>query len=117
LAQALGLAAGRVNIMMPLLRDGDFDAPITHNRLTLVNLNAEEMMDYAQVRGIAVLIAAPYRGGVFGKCTASHKRFVCQEASPETLEPIARIEHTMPGTISQPVLRLYNSRCATSASR
>ena len=92
LAQAVGLAAGRVDIMMPLLRDWDFDVLITHNRFTLVNRNAEAMMDYAQERGVAVLNAAPYSGGVFAKGTASHKRYVYQEASPEILAPIARIE-------------------------
>jgi D-threo-aldose 1-dehydrogenase len=92
LAEAVGLAAGRVDIMMPLLRDWDFDALITHNRFTLANRNAEEMMDYARKRGIAILNAAPYSGGVLAKGTASHKRYVYQEASPEMLEPIARIE-------------------------
>ena len=92
LADAVGLAAGRVDIMMPLLRDWDFDALITHNRFTLVNRNAEEMMDYAQKRGIAVLNAAPYSGGVFAKGSASHKRYVYQEASAETLEPVTRVE-------------------------
>jgi D-threo-aldose 1-dehydrogenase len=92
LAQAVGLAAGRADIMMPLLRDWDFDALITHNRFTLANRNAEEMMDYAHQRGIAILNAAPYSGGVLAKGTASHRRYVYQEASPEMLEPIARIE-------------------------
>ena len=92
LAEAVGLAAGRVDIMMALLRDWDFDALITHNRFTLANRNAEEMMDYARERSIAVLNAAPYSGGVLAKGTASHKRYVYQEASAEMLEPIARIE-------------------------
>ena len=92
LAQAVGLAAGRVDIMMPLLRDWDFDALITHNRFTLANHNAEEMMDYARERGIAVFNAAPYSGGVLAKGTASHRRYVYQEASAEMLEPVARIE-------------------------
>ncbi len=92
LAAAVGLAAGRVDIMMPLLRDWDFDALITHNRFTLANRNAAEMMDLALQRGIAVLNAAPYSGGVLAKGTASHKRYVYQEASPEMLVPIARIE-------------------------
>ena len=50
--------------MMPLLRDWDFDALITHNRFTLANRNAEEMLDLAQAKGIAVLNAAPYAGGI-----------------------------------------------------
>jgi D-threo-aldose 1-dehydrogenase len=92
LAEAVGLAAGRVDIMMPLLRDWDFDALITHNRFTLANRNAEEMIDYAQERGISVLNAAPYAGGVLAKGSALHQRYVYQEASSLMLEPIARIE-------------------------
>ena len=92
LAKTVGLAAGRVDVMMPLLRDWDFDALITHNRFTLVNRNAEEMMDLAQQRGIAVLNAAPYAGGVLAKGTSAHKRYVYQEASAEMLAPVARVE-------------------------
>ena len=92
LADAVGLAAGRVDIMLPLLKDWDFDALITHNRFTLVNRNAEEMMDYATAKGIAVLNAAPYAGGVLAKGSATHKRYVYQVASAETLEPVARVE-------------------------
>lgn len=92
LASAVGLAAGRVDIMMPLLRDWDFDALITHNRFTLVNRNAEAMMDYARGRGIAVINAAPYSGGVLAKGTATHKRYVYQEATAEMLAPVAMVE-------------------------
>jgi D-threo-aldose 1-dehydrogenase len=92
LVQAVGLAAGRVDVMMPILREWDFDALITHNRFTLANRNAEEMMDLAQTRGIAVLNAAPYSGGVLAKGTQVHKRYVYQQAAPEVLAPIARIE-------------------------
>jgi D-threo-aldose 1-dehydrogenase len=92
LAAAVGLAAGRVDIMMPMMREWDFDAIITHNRFTLANRNAEEMMDLARARGMAVLNAAPYAGGVLAKGSASHTRYVYQEASVEMLEPIARIE-------------------------
>lgn len=92
LTDAVGLAAGRVDIMMPILRDWDFDALITHNRFTLANRNAEEMMELAVKRGIAVLNAAPYAGGVLAKGSATHKRYVYQQASAEMLAPIARIE-------------------------
>jgi D-threo-aldose 1-dehydrogenase len=92
LADAVGLAAGRVDIMMPMMRDWDFDAIITHNRYTLVNRNAAEMMDLAQARGMAVLNAAPYAGGVLAKGTASHARYVYQEATPAMLAPVARVE-------------------------
>jgi D-threo-aldose 1-dehydrogenase len=92
LVKAVGLAAGHVSIMMPLLRDWDFDALITHNRFTLVNRNAEAMMDLASSRGIAVLNAAPYASGVLAKGSTSYRRYVYQEATDAVLEPIRRIE-------------------------
>jgi D-threo-aldose 1-dehydrogenase len=103
LVKAVGLAAGRVDFMMPLLRAWDFDALITHNRFTLPNRNASEMMDLAQTRGIAVLNAAPYAGGVLAKGVDDYPRYVYQEASAAALDPIRRIEaicarhHVPPG--------------------
>jgi len=92
LVKAVGLAAGPVDVMMPLLRDWDFDAIITHNRFTLVNRNAEAMISYAHSRGISVLNAAPYAGGVLAKGSDSYPRYVYQEASEGVLDPIRRIE-------------------------
>ncbi len=92
LATAVGLAAGRIDIMMPLLRDWDFDVLITHNRHTLVNRNAEPMIALAVDRGISVLNAAPYASGALAKGSAVHKRYVYQEATPAMLAPIARVE-------------------------
>jgi D-threo-aldose 1-dehydrogenase len=92
LAAAVGLAAGRVDVMTPLIRDWDFDAVITHNRWTLVNRNAAPMIDLARSRGVAVLNAAPYGSGALAKGIAAYGRYAYQEASPETLAPIARIE-------------------------
>jgi len=92
LAEAVGLAAGTVDVMMPLLKDWDFDALITHNRFTLVNRNAEPMIAYAAAHGIAVLNAAPYASGVLAKGADSFQRYVYQEATAETLAPVRRIE-------------------------
>ena len=92
LVKAVGVAAGRVDMMTPLLRDWDFDALITHNRFTITNRNAQEMLDLAQSRGIAVLNAAPYAGGVLAKGSSEYPRYVYQEASAHALDPIRRIE-------------------------
>jgi D-threo-aldose 1-dehydrogenase len=92
LVKAVGLAAGRVDLMTPLLREWDFDALITHNRFTLANRNAEAMMDFAAAKGIAVLNAAPYAGGVLAKGSSSYARYVYQEATDAVLDPIRRIE-------------------------
>ena len=92
LVDAVGLAAGTLDVMMPLLKDWDFDALITHNRFTLVNRNATPMIDFAASKGIAVLNAAPYAGGVLAKGTDSFKRYVYQEASDAVLDPVRRVE-------------------------
>jgi D-threo-aldose 1-dehydrogenase len=92
LTQAVGLAAGRVDVMMPLLRDWDFDALITHNRFTVTNRNADPMLDFAHSKGIAVLNAAPYGSGVLAKGSTVYPRYVYQEASEAMLEPVRHIE-------------------------
>ena len=92
LCDAVGLAAGRTDIMIPILKDWDFDALITHNRFTLVNRHAEAMIDLAVERNIAVLNAAPYAGGVLAKGAANHARYVYQEADEAMLEPVKNIE-------------------------
>jgi D-threo-aldose 1-dehydrogenase len=78
--------------MMPLIRDYDFDVIITHNRHTLVNANADEMIDLARSRGISVLNAAPYASGTLAKGSARFHRYVYQEATDAMLEPVRRIE-------------------------
>ena len=92
LAKAVGLAAGVVSTMIPLLRDWDFDVLITHNRFTLANRNADAMLDLAAAKGIAVLNAAPYASGVLAKGSTAYPRYAYQEASAEMLDPIRRIE-------------------------
>jgi D-threo-aldose 1-dehydrogenase len=92
LTKAVGLAAGQTPMMISLLRHWDFDVLITHNRFTLVNRNAEEMLDLAKAKGVAVLNAAPYAGGVLAKGSSSYARYVYQEASEAVMHPIRRIE-------------------------
>ncbi len=92
LAVAVGLAAGRADMMIPLIRDWDLDAIITHNRFTLVNRNAEEMIELCGLKGIAVLNAAPYAGGVLAKGTADFPRYVYQQAGEAALTPVKRVE-------------------------
>jgi D-threo-aldose 1-dehydrogenase len=103
LVQAVGLAAGSVEIMMPLLREWDFDVLITHNRFTLANRNADAMIDFARSKGVAVLNTAPYAGSVLAKGSTAYPRYVYQVASEEALGSVRRIEaicarhHVPPG--------------------
>lgn len=89
---AAGLGAGDVDVMMPLLRDWDFDVVLTHNRFTLINRNAEPMIDFALSRGMAVLNAAPYGGGVFAKGSAAKPMYSYREAPADVLDAIRQVE-------------------------
>lgn len=92
LADAVGLAAGKVDVMMPIMRDWDFDCIVTHNRYTLVNRNAEAMIALAQSRGMSVLNAAPYASGALAKGSAQATRYVYQEVTDATMAPVRRVE-------------------------
>ncbi|MGB8315425.1 MAG: aldo/keto reductase [Aestuariivirga sp.] len=92
LADAIGLAAGNVAVMLPMLRDWDLDGLITHNRYTLVNRNAEPLLALAQSKGMFVLNAAPYAGGALAKGSGTYQRYVYQEATEKMLAPIAAVE-------------------------
>ncbi len=89
---AVGLGAGDVDVMTPLMRDWDFDVILTHNRYTLINNNAEPMIDYALQRGMAVFNAAPYGGGVFAKGSAEVQKYSYRDAPAATLAAIRQVE-------------------------
>jgi D-threo-aldose 1-dehydrogenase len=119
LAEAVGLAAGRVDVMMPLLKDWDFDAIITHNRFTLPNRNAETMIDFCVARGIAVLNAAPYASGVLAKGSNTGTRYAYQEPTEAMLDPIRRIEaiaarHAVPTGAAALQFSLRDSRVTST---
>ncbi|MBY6160446.1 aldo/keto reductase [Mameliella alba] len=92
LAQAVGLAMGRLDIMEPILRAYPFDALISHNRFTLLNRAADAMFDYAYDNEIAVLNAAPFASGVLAKGSAQMPRITYQEADDAALAPVRAIE-------------------------
>ncbi len=92
LADAVGLAAGRVDIMTPLLKAWDFDVMITHNRFTLTNRNAEAMIDLAVARGTAVINGAPYASGILAKGSASNARWTYQTPPDEVRESVRLLE-------------------------
>ena len=92
LADAVGLAMGRIDMMFPLLRDNPFDAIISHNRFTLLNRSADEMFSHAADRDIAILNAPPYAGGVLAKGSEAMPMITYQPAGEEELAPVRAVE-------------------------
>ena len=92
IADAVGLAMGRVDMMLPILKERPFDALINHNRWTLLNRSAGEMFDYASKKGIAILNAAPFAGGILAKGAKQMPQISYSPADETALEPVHRIE-------------------------
>jgi D-threo-aldose 1-dehydrogenase len=92
LTKAIGLAAGKVDVMMPLIRDFDFDALISHNRFTLLNRNAEAMFDLARSKNMAILNAAPYASGILAKGAAKAPLYAYMPAGEDIISRANAIE-------------------------
>lgn len=92
LVQAAGIAMGRIDVLLPILRDWPFDLVLSHNRFTLVNRSAAPVIDLAAARGIAFFNAAPFAGGVLAKGSATVRRITYQDADDAALAPIRSIE-------------------------
>lgn len=93
LADAIGLAMGKVDMMFDILKQGwPFDTIINHNRYTLLNRNADEMFTWAHEKGIAVFNAAPYASGVLAKGSDKMPLIAYVPASEADLEPVRAIE-------------------------
>ena len=92
LAMAVGLAMGRVDMQWQMIRNWPFDALINHNRMTVINRSADAMFDDAHDRGIAILNAAPFAGGVLAKGSEVMPRVTYQPADDRMLAPVRRIE-------------------------
>jgi D-threo-aldose 1-dehydrogenase len=92
LAQAVGLAMGRTDLFMELLADWPFDVVLSHNRYSLLNRSAGPLFEQAAARGIAILNAAPFAGGILAKGSNKTTRITYQEADAASLAAVRDIE-------------------------
>ncbi|GAA1434316.1 aldo/keto reductase [Microlunatus lacustris] len=83
----VGLAGGTVQEMQRYLALGGFEVLLVHNRWTLVDHSAAELLAQAEDLGVAVVNAAVYGGGILAK-PGSTTRYGYREASPETLAAV-----------------------------
>ena len=98
LANAIGLAMGRVDMMLDILKQGwPFDVIINHNRYTLLNRAADDLFHWAHEKGIAILNAAPYASGVLAKGSERMPIISYVPADDAALEPVRAIEATCAG--------------------
>uniref|UniRef100_UPI000A373D4C aldo/keto reductase n=1 Tax=Amycolatopsis kentuckyensis TaxID=218823 RepID=UPI000A373D4C len=85
LIEHLGVAGGPVPLLCELVRTGHFATLITHNRWTLVDRSADELLDLAAERGLGVFNAAPYGGGLLTAWPSKHTHYAYRAAPPALL--------------------------------
>jgi len=83
----VGLAGGTVQEMQRYLALGGFEVLLVHNRWTLVDHSATELLAQAEDLGVAVVNAAVYGGGILAK-PGSTTKYGYREASPQTLQAV-----------------------------
>jgi D-threo-aldose 1-dehydrogenase len=92
LAAHIGVAGGPVDLMRRYVETGLFEALITHNRFTLVDRSADELLTVAADRGLGVLNAAVYGGGILARGAAATTRYAYKEAPAEVVDAVRAIE-------------------------
>ena len=83
----VGLAGGTSQEMQRYLALGGFEALLVHNRWTLVDRSATELVAQAEDLGVALVNAAVYGGGLLAK-PGSTTKYGYREASPATLAAV-----------------------------
>jgi D-threo-aldose 1-dehydrogenase len=92
LAEHIGVAGGPVPLLRRYVETGVFEVLITHNRWTLVDRSAGGLIDLAGQRGVAVVNAAVFGGGVLARGAGALKKYAYRPAPPEIVERIQRME-------------------------
>jgi len=91
-AEHIGVAGGPVGLMQRFIRTGEFEVLLTHNRFTLVDQSAGELIDEAAAAGIGVVNGAPYGGGILARGPSYTDHYGYRRASDEVLRRVARME-------------------------
>lgn len=88
----IGLAGGDVHQIRRYLDLGVFDVLLVHNRLTLVDRSAEDLVQDAVERGLAIVNAAVYGGGALARQEApadgEAEEYAYRPAHPATARAI-----------------------------
>jgi D-threo-aldose 1-dehydrogenase len=92
LVGSLGIAAGPIALLSDYLSTGIFDVLLTHNRYTLLDRSAEELIAGAAAAGVGVFNAAPFGGGLLAKGVTSDSTYAYEPVKPETLRWLTRLE-------------------------
>ena len=81
LIEHLGVAGGPIDLMTRFVETDMFEVAISHNRYTLLNIEADPFWDVCQRHGVGTVNAAPYGSGILAKGPRSCPRYQYADAS------------------------------------
>jgi D-threo-aldose 1-dehydrogenase len=87
----LGVAGGPIGLLRRYVATGEFEAVVTHNRLTLLDRSAETLLDDCADRGVGVLNAAPFGGGALADDDGPVRRYHYRDVDPVQRDAVLRI--------------------------
>lgn len=88
----LGVAGGPIELELAYLRTGAFEVVLSHNRYTLVDSSAEELIAECAARGVGFVNAAPFGGGMLARGPQAVPRYCYQPAGEEVIARVRRME-------------------------
>ncbi|QYF73386.1 aldo/keto reductase [Cryobacterium sp. PAMC25264] len=89
LVDAIGISGGPAPMLTRYVETGLFSAVITHNRYTLVDRSAEQLVDEAVWRGVSVINAAVYGGGALARWPEAARSYAYRPAPAAMANAIA----------------------------
>ena len=87
----IGVAGGPVDLLIRYVETGVFDVVLSHNRHTLLDRSAEPLIAAATARGMGVLNAAVYGGGMLAKGPDARPRYAYGAGDPSLAETARRM--------------------------
>ncbi len=87
-ADHIGISGGPATLLQRFVETRVFDALITHNRFTLVDHTADELISVAADAGIGVINGAVYGGGILSAWPRLTDRYHYRRAPDEVLQAV-----------------------------
>jgi len=91
-ARAIGIATGTIAVVTSYAETGLFDVVLNHNRYTLVDRSAEDLMELCSNRKIGFINGAPYGGGILARGSASTSKYGYATAHPDVMRAVRSME-------------------------
>lgn len=91
-AAHIGVAGGPIDLLDKFVATGAFEVVLTHNRYTLVDHSAVELLAAADRAGVAVVNAAPFGGGILAKGPQAVAKYAYRDADAEVVRLVQNLQ-------------------------